>query len=546
MKKRFLLGTSLLILAACADLDTAGEPDAGGDAEPAERTIALGADHIEAAARAALDDHFLAGEDVRVGLRVDRVSADPTRAWHARVQQTYEDLPVFEGEAIVHLDEDGAVRGITDKLVRGVSVDVTPALTADEAIARARGGEPAERESEAPQTKLMVFARGRQPTLAYQVRLFRDAGAPASPHHHPSQPVVFVDAHTGEELMRYDDMQTIATGKSLYSGTVTFNAYTYHSGKYYLETPQNGWIIVDGNNGGTSTHFSDSNNYWSATDQRAGVDATIGMNWAAYYFADRFGRNLIDGNGGPKTTTTITGQGKQMSARVHIGMNWENASWNPTSRNLYFGDGDPNDVASEGSPTGPWVSIDTVGHEYTHGVVQYTANLTYAGQSGALNEAFADVFGAMIEFAAYGGAGNWLIGEDYWTPDIPGDALRDLANPHNSWNFGYTSNDNPDHWSERYQGTDDNGGVHINSGIAAKAFYLLAQGGSHPHGGSMTGIGREAAAWVWYVALGWYLTQGSDFSDARDATLSAAAAGYGANGTVYKAVAKSWSLVGVN
>ena len=136
--------------------------------------------------------------------------------------------------------------------------------------------------------------------------------------------------------------------------------------------------------------------------------------------------------------------------------------------------------------------------------------------------------------------------EQAYTPSTSGDALRYMDNPHRASNSGYTADDDPDHYSERYTGTGDNGGVHINSGIANKAFYLLAKGGTHHKGGSMTGIGALAASKIWYKALTTYMTSNTNFRGARTATLNAAAALYGSGSTNYNAVASAWSLCGVN
>src|SRR5207245_6235246 len=124
-----------------------------------------------------------------------------------------------------------------------------------------------------------------------------------------------------------------------------------------------------------------------------------------------------------------------------------------------------------------------------------------------INESMSDVFGAMTERYVRGESANtWLQGEDNYTPGVPGDAFRYMDDPHRASEKGYTVDDDPDHYSERYTGTADNGGVHINSGIANKTFYLLAKGGTHHLGGSMTGIGADAAALIWYKALTTYMT----------------------------------------
>ena len=127
-----------------------------------------------------------------------------------------------------------------------------------------------------------------------------------------------------------------------------------------------------------------------------------------------------------------------------------------------------------------------------------------------------------------------------------GDTARDMEFPDRGKNFNFTPDDQPDHYSERYRGTGDNGGVHANSGISNKALHLVAKGGSHHKGGSMTGIGRDKAARIWYKALTAYMTRNANFKGARTATLNAAKSLYGSGGAEYAAVAKAWSLVGVN
>lgn len=164
-----------------------------------------------------------------------------------------------------------------------------------------------------------------------------------------------------------------------------------------------------------------------------------------------------------------------------------------------------------------------------------------------MNESWSDVFGAMTERYARGETSNtWLIGEQAYTPNTAGDALRYMSDPHRASNSGYTANDDPDHYTERYTGTADNGGVHVNSGIPNKVFYLLAVGGTHHLSGSMTGIGSAAAARIWYRALTSYMTSSTNFKGARTATLNAAAALYGSGSANYNAVARAWSLGGIN
>ena len=153
----------------------------------------------------------------------------------------------------------------------------------------------------------------------------------------------------------------------------------------------------------------------------------------------------------------------------------------------------------------------------------------------ALNEAMSDIFGAMVD-KQEGATGNdiWLIGEDIYTPATPGDALRDMSDPKATGDY--------DWYPTRYIGSSDNGGVHWNSGIANLAFYLLSEGGTHPRGKStisVTGIGMEAAADIFYNANAGCLTRGSTFADARFCTAEIYGGAYTSN------VHAAWDAVGV-
>ncbi|MNJ52399.1 Bacillolysin precursor [compost metagenome] len=174
--------------------------------------------------------------------------------------------------------------------------------------------------------------------------------------------------------------------------------------------------------------------------------------------------------------------------------------------------------------------LDIVGHELTHGVTEFTANLEYYGESGALNESISDIIGNTIE------GKNWLLGDAVYTPNTPGDALRSLSNP--------TLYGQPDHYSNLYTGSSDNGGVHTNSGINNKAFYLLAQGGTF-HNVNVAGIGRDKAVDIYYRALVYYLTVYSDFSDMRVAAIQSAKDLYGANSSEVTSVTNAYNAVGV-
>ena len=186
--------------------------------------------------------------------------------------------------------------------------------------------------------------------------------------------------------------------------------------------------------------------------------------------------------------------------------------------------------------------LDVVAHELTHGVTEYTSNLIYEGESGALNESFSDMMGTAVEFFFQpAGSGplhaDYLAGEDVVTPG----GVRSLANP--------TLFGDPDHYSERYLGTQDNGGVHTNSGIPNHAYYLAIEGGTHRLSRvTVQGVGasnRDQIEKVFYRAFTQMLTPSANFHAARVATIQAARDLQGPGSAAERAVTQAWTAVGV-
>ncbi|WP_394825714.1 M4 family metallopeptidase [Pendulispora albinea] len=479
-------------------------------------------------------------------LKPMKVFRDEAARTHVRLQQTVKGVPVFGGEGITHLAPDGTVASVTDGFIRDATVDIVPTIPHDQAIAEALRVEgcsnclpgvapPKAALTAAPEADLWVFRDDGTAHLAWRVQLRILDGTKRT-----SMPVVFIDAHDKSFLWRYDNLQT-GTGHSLYSGTVSIDT-TSHSGAYYMEDLPHRLGTFDLRNRSEITNperFTDADDTWDAPSQRAAVDVHDNARKTWEYLQNVLGRNGLDGNGGPSEMTAIDGVTPLFVSKVHFGTNYNNAFWDGTS--VTYGDGN-------GTNFSPLVSLDVVAHEMMHGVTQHTANLLYSGQSGALNESYSDVFAALVERYVRGESSDmWKMGEQCFTPAIPGDAARHLDDPHllNHRTVQYTDDDDPDHYIERYRGASDNGGVHVNSGIANKTFYLLAMGGSHHRGGSMTGIGIDAAAAIWYKALTTYMTSQTSFSMASRATYEAAAALYGYGSPEVKAVVKAWTLTGV-
>lgn len=256
------------------------------------------------------------------------------------------------------------------------------------------------------------------------------------------------------------------------------------------------------------------------TADDAVTNAYDGLGDTHALFADAFSRNSIDDRGLP------------LLATVHYGDDYDNAFWN--GERMVFGDGDGEVFRSFTS------SLSVIGHELAHGVTQYTANLVYEGQPGALNEHVSDVFGALVEQHARGqdaASASWLIGEGLFTDEVEGNALRSMLAPGTAYDDVLGKDPQPAHFDDYIETTDDNGGVHLNSGIPNRAFASLAV--------ALGGNAWERAGVIWYDTLTGPLSERADFATCAAATLTAAIARFGVDSTETSAVGEAWSLVGI-
>jgi Zn-dependent metalloprotease len=354
----------------------------------------------------------------------------------------------------------------------------------------------------------------------------------------PDNNIYFISAQTGENMFSYKYETSAAFATTYYNGNVSINTLAY-DGAYYLEDMNRTSTTVDCNYGNCSTilKITDPNNYWTEDNLKIANQIQWGVGQVLDYFRHVQGRNGLDGSGGPSSILSEDGTTYLLANKIHYGTNENYAAW--TGSDFVFGDGD-------GLQYGPMVSLDIVAHEMAHAIIEYECNLNYFGESGALTESFGDITAAVISYWTFGeNNGTWMFGEDDYTPGIPGDALRYLNEPHLAANKNFTANDDPDYFGDMYNGTLDNGGVHVNAGISNKAFYLLSKGGNHSHGGvTMTGIGIDAAYAIWYRAVTTYFISTTNFAGARTATLYACADLYG-EGWMYEEVQTAWGLCGV-
>lgn len=229
---------------------------------------------------------------------------------------------------------------------------------------------------------------------------------------------------------------------------------------------------------------------------------------------------------------SLDGRGMTLVSSVHVGRSLNNAFWN--GQQMAYGDGDGEIFVRFTR------SLDVVGHELTHGVISHECNLTYEGESGALNEHFADVFGQLVrqwKTKKTAALADWLVGKDIMGPGTKARALRDFGPAKAYENDPLLGTDpQPKHLRDKYKGSADNGGVHINSGIPNHAFYLFAR--------AVGGKAWEVPGAIWYETLR-KLSADSQFADMVRTTRMVATARHGAGSAETKALDHAWKQVGL-
>lgn len=489
-----------------------------------------------------------------------------------RMNRSYAGVEIYGAQAIAHLDENGKAKDITGEAIPArLPFDVQPTVREEVALEKALtafGAKPT--RTGGPALQIVKTDDGAY-HLAFHAVLVSDAKGET-----PRQVHYFVDAHSGELLPLTFDEQggyvskddiaaarsqlsrgpriapegttpapvppTVAdgTGNSLYSGVVPV-ATSPDGGKFVLRDPSAAQTETrdakngEGGSGAENIVFVDDNNKWGEPTDDARVRAGIDAHYAAVqylaYLKALFGRNSIDD------------KGLRLLSNVHVQDDYVNAYWDGSSMN--YGDGD-------GRIAGPMVDRDIGGHEISHGLTQFTSGLIYRGESGALNEAGSDIIGSaglswfMRGMKDQGIEKDYLLGEDAFTPGKEGDAFRYMDNP---------SRDKPtrgerysrDNYGDLYKGSSDNGGVHINSGIANNFFFLLAAGGlNHTSNQKVEkGIGMEKALRIYYRAHTVYFTPSTTFAQARVALEKAATDLFGAGSVELATVKAAAKAVGI-
>jgi Zn-dependent metalloprotease len=455
-------------------------------------------------------------------------SRRPDGTTQTRYQQKVGNAAVFGGQVTVLKNAAGR----TTSVVGAYFPDLRPtnAVKVDRAKAR---GIVVDKVGSRGTFRNQLMVNPRTGRYFYEVQSLRAA----------QRPVRWVDATSGAVVNAFNAL-TEGTGLGVKGDTKTIDTTKNAStGLYELKTGDDRQETYDLQNqpsevGGVL--MSDSDDVWNlnkgitSPSQPAGVDAHYYAGVVDDFYGAVFGRNSLDDNG------------LKIVSKVHFDRNYCNAFWN--GQFMTYGDGDGRTCL----PLSGGLDVD--GHEMTHGVTEFTSNLIYENESGALNESFSDMMGNTMEF--YADANNldpaaqpdWLIGEDVIPNKTGNDGFRNMGDP--------AEFADPSDYSLRYTGTADNGGVHTNSGISNHAYYLAVNGGKNAsctanavHGVLLTtkscavtvpALGLNKAEHIFFDGFT-SLPAYANFCDARNATVAASGTRSDA-----AAIGKAWDAVGVN
>jgi len=470
-------------------------------------------------------------------------SEDAEAKKHIKFNQYYMNLPVWGHDLVVHLDENNQVYAVNARYSPTPNLlDVNKSGISDQVavIIAISDIEKTSKMEALPEWAKKIMDYQNPPVKKY-IWYEDKTGQPYIVWHVQIRPnmrdnwAYFIDVQTGVILEKYNstNFDGAATSQATDLNGDTQTIHSYQSGSSYylidasrpvwqtsqsdvLNDPKGGLVTLDANNHDADQnlqlyHVTSQTNTW--TDP-VSVSAHSNMGTVFDYFYNTHGRQAIDNNG----STVIS-----LIHVTQIGKPMDNAYWNGAI--MLYGDGN---VAYEALAGG----VDVAAHEMTHGVTQHTVGLEYKFQSGALNESVSDVFGVMVDRE------DWRVGEDIVKlAYYPSGALRDMENPHNG---GSTVNDlswQPAHMSEfvDLDISEDNGGVHINSGIPNHACYLIGNA-----------IGKDKTEKIYYRVLdARYLNKQSNFIDMRLAAVQAAKDLYGDGSAEVNAVNAAFDGVGI-
>ena len=494
-------------------------------------------------------DRMLRQGDLRVReLRADRQIAGRVIE---RAEQRHRGVRVFGAEVSRQVSAGQTVSAF-GTLYENIDVDTVPQVT--EANARALiESHTGQRLGGSGELMILPLAGGGY-ALTWRLR----AAIPGDIREY------FVDARTGLVVFEYSDLQTQlppsarATGVNgdskkirVVSGAGGFithdtsrppsiRTYDMRGNPFRVDDVLNGFVTLN------DTDFaSDADNVWT---DGATVDAHVFSGLTYDFYFKRFNRRGLNDNNLMMRTLVHPVRRADFGLYFNLFPEFFNNAFYAGNGYMVYGVGLPPGSTSGGrSYNFMSGSIDIVAHEITHGITDFTSDLIYLNESGALNESFSDIMATAVEFF-YQAPGDGLLRADYLCGEdavraatSPLNGIRSMANP--------SAYGHPDHYSLRFLGTSDNGGVHINSSISNHAFYLAIEGGTHRVSGvTVSGVGaanRQQIENVFYRAFTQMLTPNATFSMARAATIQAAQDLYGGGSAPERAVSQAWLAVGV-
>jgi bacillolysin len=482
---------------------------------------------------------------------------------HDRFDQYVGEVRVFGAQVVRQRSADGVLSVFGQLYPDSTSRPPFATLTPDEAAVKATtllGRPPL--EAHPPELVLLPRDDGSW-RLTWYLRVFTGRDLVA----------LFLDADSGDEVFRYSDLQTqsaVGAGTGVLGDRKKI-ATNLLGGAYFTEDKLRPPTLVSYDLKGDvarveralfsnlplgqSDIATDTDNVWT---DGAVVDAHVYLGFTYDYYFKRFERRGLNGSNSavraivhPARRQNLLQYDEDAVANYLLNAFWCSGCGADRQGFMVFGDGLPSGYYLTGSgQTRNYfsASLDVVAHELTHAVTSFTSDLIYRNESGALNEAFSDIMGVSVDFfvVAQGAKttpANYVLGEEVALPFQPGSVagIRSMSNPAS---FGH-----PDHYSRRYTGTEDGGGVHFNSGIVNHAFYLAIEGGTNRISGlGVTGVGganREQIERIFYRAFTQFLPSSATFAIARQATLRAATDLYGGASPAYRAVEQAWTAVGV-
>ncbi len=508
------------------------------------------------------------------GFNLTEQHNDDLNIYHARFQQHIQSVPVYGADMRMHIYSDGKFIFNGRTYTKTENVESTPTLSVASVINNIQNDLNKSKEIVIPTEEWSGEDYGNQFSEELVWWPFEEDGSLKLCYHVKAQANYlklwnyFVCAHTGDIIYKFNingfvpnyikhraslknnnstlhtennfsasanmmDGPRTANARDMDNKTVPINTYQLGNDFYMIDASQSMYVnnsIQQGSPKGVTNVLSANNTtpynnslrlfYVSSTNNTWTDPITVSAHHhttlSYSYLKNRLNRTSLDN------------RNLNMETIVHYtddnGKAEENAFWHPGRNQIFLGGAPGGQVLIRNAAA----ALDVVGHEYGHGVIEYTAKLIYRNQSGAVNETYADIFGAMIE------GRNWQLGEDIINRNnFRTGALRDMSNPRNGGNslndYGYQ----PDNVSTMYRGSEDNGGVHINSGIGNFAYYKVA-----------TRTSKDIALDIFYRALTTYLTASSEFIDFRKACIRSAIDLHG-EGQIPNVVRQAFNEVGI-